>query len=834
MHPLTIEARDDAGDPVWAEDDRREFLPSGARFPLSPLVGRDSERAVADALMSGDDGRLITLTGPGGVGKTRLAEAIAGDAAGMFGGAVAFVPLAPIREATLVAAAIAESLDVQENGGRPLVADVMDRLRGGRFLLILDNFEHLLPAAPLVLDLLGACPGLQVLATSRRRLALSGEHEIQVPPLPLPDPGRPLACAEIAAVPAIRLFVLRAQAAAPSFALTEANCRQVAEICRRLDGLPLAIELAAARTRLLSPAALLARLTHRLHLLSDGPRDVPERHQTMRQAIAWSYDLLDPATQVLLRRLSVFVGGFTFDAAEAMSTDLERAAGAIANLGRLTTLVDESLVQIGEQHGGEKRFQLLETVREFVFERLEEAGEASEARRRHAAFFLHLVERVDPWRALLPESIQQFQAEHDNLRAALRWAIAREPDIALRIASGLWRFWSQVGFWSEGRSWLDQALAASRDAPSDLRAAALIGSGRIAVAQADFAHAGRCFEESLALATASGNDHLAARALQSLGVVASNQGELDRAAEVFGSALERFRSHEDAGAIGRCLTDLGLVAHRRGDALRAIAYYEEALPIARETGDVAFAALLLGNLGGAWLDAGDPARGEALYAEALDQSRLLDDQFGVAVNLYNLADCLKERGAIAGAWEQYRESLVITEALGERHLASRILDRLAHLATIAGLPRPAGRLLGAAAALRTEIDDTLFPIEEASVAEAVALTRAALGDDAFQTAWDVGQALPFDRAVAEVLAIALPPAIDEQRAATEAQLALGLSAREVEVLHLVAVGQADKEIASALGISRHTVAKHVAALRAKLEAPSRTGAVNVAREAGLL
>ena len=526
----------------------------------------------------------------------------------------------------------------------------MARLRGDRFLLILDNFEHLLPAAALVVDLLGACPELQVLVTSRRRLEVSGEHGYPVPPLPLADPERPLAYTGSPPFPRSS-SVARAQAASPSFTLTEANCRQIAEICQRLDGLPLAIELAAARTRLLTPGGVAGAADQpSAPPVRGGPRDVPERRQTMRQAIAWSFDLLDPAAQALLRRLSVFAGGFSLDAAEAVSLHLEGASGATSILDRLTVLVDESLVQIGEQPGGEKRFQMLETVRDFLLERLEEAGEASDARRRHAAFFSptrgarrSLARHVARGNRPFSDRTRQI------LRAALGWAIARDPETALRVASGLWRFWSQRGYWSEGRSWLEQALAAGRGAPSELRAAALIGSGRIAWAQADFAHAGRCFDEGFALATASGDATSSPVALQSLGIVASNQGQLDRAAEVFGSALERFRLLQDAGAIGRRLTDLGLVADRRGDALRAIAYYEEALPIARETGDVAFGALLLGNLGGAWMSAGDPARGEALYTEYADETRNPRRPIGVAVNLYNLADCLRDRGAIAAA-----------------------------------------------------------------------------------------------------------------------------------------------------------------------------------------
>jgi len=307
----------------------------------------------------------------------------------------------------------------------------------------------------------------------------------------------------------------------------------------------------------------------------------------------------------------------------------------------------------------------------------------------------------------------------------------------------------------------------------------------------------------------------------------------DRAEELFAEALVRLRSLGDQTATGRCLADLGLVAERRGDPQRALTYYEEALPLARASGDQVFAALLLSNLSGAYMSTGDWARGEALAEEALDQSRILGDRFGTAVNLYNLADCVQRRGDIVGAWERNRESLVITHELGERHLASRILDRIAQLLVTAGLPRPATHLLGAAAAQRREIGDTLFPIEEEPVAETIATTRAALGEEAFQAAWEAGESLSPDQAVAEALAIDLP-AIADQHGPLRLALEFGLTMREVEVLRLVAEGWADKEIATTLAISRHTASKHVAAVRAKLQAPSRTGAVAAAREAGLL
>jgi predicted ATPase/DNA-binding CsgD family transcriptional regulator len=794
--------------------------------PLDALIGREQECVAVGRLLERDDVRLITLTGPGGVGKTRLALAVAATAEETFEDGVIFVPLAPVRDVALVPAAIADRLDVQERGERSLGEDLIARLRGERLLLVLDNFEHLLDGDPLVATLLGACPGLKVLATSRRRLSLSGEHEVPVPPLALPDPHQPQTIEQLAAVPAIQLFVARAQAAAPSFALTEANGQTVAEICQRLDGLPLAIELAAPRTRVLSPAGLLSRLTNRLQLLTGGPRDMPERLQTMRRAIGWSYDLLDPAERALLRSLAVFVGGFRLEAAEFL--------GDAAALDLVTSLADESLLQSSQDPDGERRFGMLETVREYALEQLGDSGEDAATRRRHAEYCLSLVEHHDSAQGMPNELLDRLRAEHDNLRAALAWAIAQEPEMALRLAVGIWRFWSHQGYWSEGRSWLRQALDAAPDAPAAMRADAYGGAGRIAAEQGDFAQANHALEESLTLATWIGDERRIARAMQWLGIVASNQSDFERAWELFEGALARLQPLHDQAAIGRCLNDLGLVADRQGNHQRAIAYYEEALSLTRSNGDQTFVALLLSNLAGAYIGAEDWARGEALTEEALDQSRMLGDRFGVAINLYNLADCVQRRADVAGAWDRYRESLIITHELGERHLASRILDRIAHILATTGLPRQAAHLLGAAAAQRREIGDTLFPAEEAFVADAITTTRAALSEEAFQAAWEAGASLSADQAVAEAQAIEMPPTIADQQGPLRRALALGLSKREVEVLRFVAAGSADKEIASALAISRHTASKHVAAVRAKLHAPSRTAAVAAAREAGLI
>jgi predicted ATPase/DNA-binding CsgD family transcriptional regulator len=820
--------------------------------PLNTLIGREQEFAAIGRLLERDDVRLITLTGPGGVGKTRLALALAEAADETYADGVIFVPLAPVQDVALIPAAIADRLDVQESGDRPLVDELIARIRGERCLLVLDNFEHLLAAVPVVTELLRGCPGLKILATSRRRLGLSGEHEVPVLPLAVADPRQSLTVEQLAAVPAIQLFVARAQAAAPGFALTAANGRQVAEICQRLDGLPLAIELAAPRTRLLSPAALLVRLTNRLQLLTDGPRDVEERLQTMRRAIDWSYDLLDPSARALHRRLAVFVGGFSLEAADWISgegrggaegrnrADETAPATSLApspssdTLDLVAALLDESLLQSTEQPDGERRFVMLETVREYALEQLRETTEEAVARRRHAGYCLRLAEDADPWQAAPQPWLDSVQAEHDNLRAGLSWSIEHDPETALRLASALWRFWSERGYWSEGRGWLARALAAGPDVAPAVRAAALGGAGTLAVDQGDFALASNCFAESLALAQETGDERRATRALRSLGIVASSQNELDRAEELFAEALLRVRALQDEAAIGRCLCDLGLVATRRGDCQRAIAFYEEALPIGRSTGDRAFTAILLSNLAGAYMDADDWARGEAMTAEALDQSRMLDDRFGAAINLHNLADCVFRRGDAVGAWHHYGESLRISHELGQRPLASRTLDRIADLLARASLWRPAVHLLGAAAAQRQAIGDELFPVEEEYVAATIATTRAALSAEAFQAAWEAGAALSLDQAVAEALALDVPPAIAAEQGAARRAVELGLTTREVEVLRLVAAGWADKEIATTLAISRHTASKHVASVRAKLAAPSRTAAVAAAREAGIL
>ncbi|MDP9369539.1 MAG: AAA family ATPase, partial [Chloroflexota bacterium] len=517
--------------------------------PVTSFVGREREvEAVADLLRS-DHVRLVMLIGPGGVGKTRLALRLAGDLAADFD-EVAFVGLSSLLDPVLVVPTVAQAFGVREVAGRPLSETLAHALRERHLLLVLDNFEQVVTAASDLTALLARCPRLTILVTSRASLRVRAEYEHPVAPLPLSQAGVEAGMPS----PAVALFVERARSVRPEFDLTDANARTVAEICRRLDGLPLAIELAAARVKVLSPQALLARLTDRLRLLTGGARDLPDRQQTMRGAIAWSHDLLVPEEQVLFRRLAVFAGGFTLEAAEAVVP----AAGdlGIDVLEGVASLVDKSLVRRTERPGDEPRFGMLETVREYARDRLAESDEQAAVQSRHLGWCLALAEAAEPELRSAGQGtwLGRLETEHDNVRAALTWAgEGVEPEsraLGLRLAASLYTFWFVRSHWAEGREWLEELLRTDDSRPSAARAKALFVAGLLAFAAGDPAAAAARHEESLGMARAVGSRTVEALALYGLGDAARLQGDASEAGRCYEAALALFQDLDDRAWIG--------------------------------------------------------------------------------------------------------------------------------------------------------------------------------------------------------------------------------------------------------------------------------------------
>jgi predicted ATPase/class 3 adenylate cyclase len=605
----------------------------------TPFIGREQEMATVQHLLRRKDVRLLTLIGPGGTGKTRLGVQVAAELSEDFADGVFFVDLAPISDPTLVVPTIAQTIGIGEASDQTLLERLKEEMQQKQALLLLDNFEQVVVAAPQVADLLSACPQLKVIVTSRQVLHVQAEREFAVAPLALPDPKRLSDLAVLSHYAAVALFIQRAQAVKPDFQLTNANARAVVEICARLDGLPLAIELAAARMKLLPPQSLLGRLGQRLIVLTSGVRDVPARQQTLRNTIVWSYNLLDAAEQRLFRWLSVFVGGCTLEAVEAVCGSLGNDAGHV--LDEVASLIDKSLLQQTEQEGEEPRFVMLETIREYGLECLTTSGEMEDTQRAHAMYYFALAERAasevtGPQQAAW---LERLEREHGNLRAAMSWSLGRgrageSMEMALRLSGTLQRFWMVRGHYSEGRNDLERALAASEGVAASVRAQALNTAGSLAFAQGDNEQAVALCEESLALFRDLGDRRGIAYSLYWLGEAARDRGDLSTARSLIEEALVLFREAGEKERVAWSLSTLGELDSFQGEYTRAHALCGESLVLFRNLENkegIAFSLFALAKL--LFVSQGDPARVRSLLEEELALSRELGNKNAIAASL---------------------------------------------------------------------------------------------------------------------------------------------------------------------------------------------------------
>ena len=732
-----------------------EWQPRPHNLPVqcTAFIGREREEEELLEMLRRPDVHLVTLTGPGGIGKTRLALQVANKMADEFGGGVCFVGLSAIGEPSLIAAAIGQVLGVHQTENKSPQESLMGYLAGlsQPMLLVLDNFEHLVSAAEIVAQMLTAGAKLKVMVTSQAPLHVYGEYEFPVPPLELPDPKSVPALEVLSHIPAIALFVERAHAVKPQFALTKENASAVAAICARVDGLPLAIELAAARIKLLSPSAMLARLESRLNLLTGGARDLPTRQQTLRNTVEWSYGLLTSGEQTLFWRLSVFSGGGTLEAVEAVC-DTKDDLG-LDVLDGMASLVDKSLVQQKEQVDKETRFTMLSAIREYALERLSQSDDNSAIRRAHAAYYLVLAEEGAEDVAALPEWLDRFEVEHENFRLAIDHLIkAGDAEWGMRLGAALFRFWETREHLTEGRNALGRLLAMEGAAERPkLRARLLFAAAVLAAAQNDHASARPLFEESLETCKKLNDKRGVAVAINALAVNARDRGELATASQLFEQCLGLWKELGEPTDIARALSNLASVMKLQGNYERAFSLYDECLSMFRQAGDGAGVAWTLNYLGDVAREKMDLAAARSYCEQSLAEFRRLDDNWGIASTLCDLASLSCDQGDNTEARHLYGEGIKLFKELGYKRGIARALECLAVSAAAQSHAKQSLHLAGAAAALRQQLGVPLLSNEQRRLEKALEFARRRIGNAEGMTAWMEGWSMPFEQAIHEVL-----------------------------------------------------------------------------------
>jgi predicted ATPase/class 3 adenylate cyclase/DNA-binding CsgD family transcriptional regulator len=857
--------------------------PNNLPVEPTPFIGREREVAKVAALLRREEVRLLTLTGPAGVGKTRLALQIAAELSDLFTDGMFFVALAPLSDPGLVVPTINQALSISDVSGQSPFVLLQSALKDKQLLLILDNFEQVAAAAREVADLLAVCPRLKVLITSRMALHVRAEQEFAVPPLNVPNLKHLPDLVSLTQYEAVALFIARAQAVKPDFQVTNANAPAVAEICARLDGLPLAIELAAAHSKYFPPQTLLARLEHRLTILTGGARDLPVRQQTLRGAIAWSYELLSPEEQKLFRRVAVFVDGCSLEAAEHVCTTASELEGNI--LEGLASLVDKSLLRQEEQAGGEVRFWMLQTLREFALERLDGEGELETTREAHAAYYLALAEEAEPHLRSAEQAqwFAQLDQEHENLRAALSWLLERartggeagkqQAERALRLCTAVYWFWALRGHLREGRAFLEQALAMREEVVAMVRARALYAAAELAWNQDDMKRAEALCEESLVLFRDLGDKAGIATSLDMLGSIARVRGQYATARTQLEEATALFHELGDTWKRGRCLTELARLATAQGDYSRAYVLLEESLGLYRALGDqerigwvrflqaqMLFAsqgdlaraealieqslalireasswsyALPLGTLGQIRLLQGEPTRARELLEESVAVFKEVGARVETAEALVGLARVAAYQGDLALARHLYEESLALMQEGGYKEFLAPCLEGLAAVVAAQGEPRWAAQLWGTAEAVRKTIGTPTSPVYRNEYEQVVAAVRATLGEETFLAAWAEGRSMTPEQALAAQGQTPLPSSSQARKTATPTGKSPvpypdELTEREVEVLRLIAQGLTDAQVAEQLIISPRTVHGHLRSIYNKIGVSSRSAATRYA------